>query len=260
MRADESLLNGESVATNGHEAPADADAAIGDRSSMLHAGTLVAAGHSGVIAATGADSRIGRIGRTGTLIGSVESLQTPLLRQIDRFSWQCNAFALGTAALLFAFAVMARDYAWVDAFMLVVALAVSMVPAGLPAVITITLAIGVRRMAARHAIGRLPAVETPGATTVTGIFGTFNWAGYRWLRRGAGAHDGGQRPGGDGDCPPVQCPLHVHDLLQPARRAGYADGALGRGIGDNGRSSRSPMHPGCRRCSRPGRCRLPMGS
>ena len=165
MRADESLLTGESVATNKHEAPVDAGAALGDRSSMLHSGTLVAAGQgSGVVVATGAGSQIGQI---STLIGSVESLQTPLLRQINRFARQFTVFALGTAVVLFAFAVMARDYAWIDAFMLVVALAVGMVPEGLPAVITITLAIGVRRMAARHAIiRRLPAVETLGATTV----------------------------------------------------------------------------------------------
>ena len=165
MRADESLLTGESVATNKHEASVDAGAALGDRSSMLHAGTLVAAGQgTGIVVATGAGSQIGQI---STLIGSVESLQTPLLRQINRFGRQLTVFALGTAALLFTFAVMARDYAWIEAFMLVVALAVGMVPEGLPAVITITLAIGVRRMAARHAIiRRLPAVETLGATTV----------------------------------------------------------------------------------------------
>ena len=165
MRADESLLTGESVATTKHEAPVDAEAALGDRSSMLHSGTLVAAGQgSGVAVATGADSQIGQI---STLIGSVESLQTPLLWQINRFARQITVFALAVSALLFAFAVLGRDYAWIDAFMLVVALAVSIVPEGLPAVITITLAIGVRRMAARHAIiRRLPAVETLGATTV----------------------------------------------------------------------------------------------
>ncbi|HSM11780.1 MAG TPA: HAD-IC family P-type ATPase [Lysobacter sp.] len=165
MRADESLLTGESVATNKHEAPVDAEAALGERTSMLHSGTLVAAGQgSGIAVATGADSQIGRI---STLMGSVEPLQTPLLRQIDRFARQITGFALALATLIFGFAVLARGYAWIDAFMLVVALAVSIVPEGLPAVITITLAIGVRRMAARHAIiRRLPAVETLGATTV----------------------------------------------------------------------------------------------
>src|SRR5690606_7690251 len=91
MRADESLLTGESVATNKHEAPVEVEAALGDRSSMLHSGTLVAAGQgSGVAVATGTASQIGQI---STLIGSVETLQTPLLRQINRFARQVTVFA-----------------------------------------------------------------------------------------------------------------------------------------------------------------------
>ncbi|HEY5613698.1 MAG TPA: HAD-IC family P-type ATPase, partial [Lysobacter sp.] len=165
MLADESILTGESVATSKDETPVDAAAVLGDRTSMLYSGTLVAAGQgTGIVVATGASSEFGKI---SALIGSAESLQTPLLRQINRFGQRFTVFAIGVAGLLFAFAVLARGYAWLDAFMLVVAVAVSMVPEGLPAVITITLAIGVRRMAGRNAIiRRLPAVETLGATTV----------------------------------------------------------------------------------------------
>ena len=165
MLADESALTGESVATSKDDAAVEATAVLGDRTSMIYAGTLVAAGQgTGMVVATGAASEFGKI---SALIGSAESLQTPLLRQIARFGQRFTAFAVGVSALVFAFAVLARDFAWIDAFMLVVAIAVSMVPEGLPAVITITLAIGVRRMAARNAIiRRLPAVETLGATTV----------------------------------------------------------------------------------------------
>jgi magnesium-transporting ATPase (P-type) len=117
-----------------------------------------------VVVATGARTEIGRI---STMLSAIEPLTTPLLKQVNRFGRQLTVFALLTAALLFVFAVTVRDYGRLEAFMTVVALAVGFVPEGLPAVITITLAIGVQRMAARHAIVRqLPAVETLGATSV----------------------------------------------------------------------------------------------
>ncbi|MCW4454886.1 HAD-IC family P-type ATPase [Flavobacterium sp. MXW15] len=162
---DEAILTGESVVAEKAEAAVAAEAALGDRRSMAYSGTLVAAGQaSGMVVATGSATEIGRI---NTLLGSVQTLATPLLRQINRFGRRFTAMAIAAAALLFAFAIAVRGYAWLDALMVVVALAVSVVPEGLPAVITITLAIGVRRMAARHAIvRRLPAVETLGATSV----------------------------------------------------------------------------------------------
>ena len=161
---DEAILTGESVAAEKNEAAVAPDAALGDRSGMAYSGSLVAAGQGiGVAVETATRTEIGRI---SALLGSVETLSTPLLRQIDHFGRRFTLLAIAAAALLFAFAVLARDYAMVDAFLVVVALAVGVVPESLPAVITITLAIGVRRMAARHAIvRRLPAVETLGATT-----------------------------------------------------------------------------------------------
>jgi magnesium-transporting ATPase (P-type) len=165
LRIDESILTGESVAATKHADPVEATAALGDRRCMAFSGTLVASGQAaGVVVATRLGTEIGRI---SDLLGGVEELTTPLLRQINRFGRRFTWFAFTGAAILFTFAVALRGFAWDDALMAVVALAVSLVPEGLPAVITITLAIGVRRMAARHAvIRRLPAVETLGATSV----------------------------------------------------------------------------------------------
>ncbi len=162
---DEAVLTGESVAAQKHEGEAAPDAALGDRHGMAWSGTLVAAGQAtGIVVETGARTQIGRI---STLLGGIQTLTTPLLRKINRFGRQFTFLAIAAAALLLLFAVFARGYGWIDGFMVVVALAVGVVPESLPAVITITLAIGVRRMAARHAIvRRLPAVETLGATTV----------------------------------------------------------------------------------------------
>ena len=165
LRIDEAVLTGESVAATKQAEPVPEGAALGDRRSMAFSGTLVVTGQGvGIVVATGLRTEIGRISE---LLGSVEELTTPLLRQINRFGRRITAFAFVAAAALFAFAVALRDFAWADALMAVVALAVSFVPEGLPAVITITLAIGVRRMAARNAvIRRLPAVETLGAVSV----------------------------------------------------------------------------------------------
>lgn len=162
---DEAALTGESVAAEKNEGIVAADAALGDRTNMAFSGTLVAAGQAtGVVVATGLATQIGRI---SALIGEVETITTPLLRQIGSFVRKFSLFVLAAGAALFAFAIGLRGFEWGDALMAVVALAVSVVPEGLPAVITITLAIGVRRMAARKAVIRkLPAVETLGATSV----------------------------------------------------------------------------------------------
>lgn len=165
MLIDEAILTGESVAAAKNEDPAPPEAALGDRHSMAFSGTTVAAGQgAGIVVSTGPQTQIGRIGR---LIAEVEPMATPLLRQVDAFARRFTWLAIGGAAALFLFAVVVRDYGWTDALIAVVALAVGVVPEGLPAVITITLAIGVRRMATRNAIiRRLPAVETLGATSV----------------------------------------------------------------------------------------------
>ena len=162
---EEAVLTGESTAAEKHDTAVAPDAALGDRTSMAYSGTLVAAGQgAGVVVATGSATQIGRI---STMMGGIEDLDTPLLRQINRFGrWFSLATFIG-GALVFAFATLVRGESWDSTLLMVVALAVAAIPEGLPAVITITLAIGVQRMACRHAIIRhLPAVETLGSTSV----------------------------------------------------------------------------------------------
>ena len=165
LRIEEAALTGESVPVDKSPAPVAAEAPLGDRNSVAFSGTLVAVGRgAGVVVATGADTEIGRV---SALVGAVETLRTPLLRQMDGFARRLTVVILGLSAAVFAFAVLARGYATEDAFLVVVGLAVAAIPEGLPAVMTIALAIGVRRMAARNAIiRRLPAVETLGSVSI----------------------------------------------------------------------------------------------
>jgi len=132
---------------------------------MAYSGTLVIHGQGrGVVVATGAQTEIGRISE---LVSQTQSVDTPLLRQMTQFGHWLTAAILGLAALTFAFGVLLRDYGVADMFLAAVSLTVAAIPEGLPAIMTITLAIGVQRMARRNAIiRRLPAVETLGAVTV----------------------------------------------------------------------------------------------
>ncbi|EHN65258.1 HAD-IC family P-type ATPase [Comamonas testosteroni] len=165
LKLDEAMLTGESVAVDKSADPVAADAALGDRFSMAYSGTLVAAGQGlGVVVATGPRTELGLI---STMLGSVQTLATPLTRLMDRFARQLTITILSLSALMFCFALWVRDYDTADAFIAVVGIAVSAIPEGLPVVMTIALAIGVQRMAARYAIVRsLPAVETLGAVSV----------------------------------------------------------------------------------------------
>ncbi len=165
LTIDEALLTGESVTSEKLEAAVAAGAPIGDQANMAFSGTLVTTGQAtGVVVATGPATQIGRI---SSLIAQADSLTTPLLLQINAFARRFTAAVMAGAVLLFLFAVHVRDFDWTDALIAVVALAVGVVPEGLPAVITITLAIGVQRMARRNAVVRqLPAVETLGATSI----------------------------------------------------------------------------------------------
>jgi magnesium-transporting ATPase (P-type) len=165
LRVDESALTGESVPVDKETGPVAADASIGDRLCMGYAGTLVTQGQArAVVVATGAATEIGRIGR---MLASVEQGTTPLLAKMAVFGRRLTVVILGAAALLFLFGTLVRGMSAAETFMAAVGLAVAAIPEGLPAILTITLAIGVQRMARRHAvIRRLPAVETLGSVTV----------------------------------------------------------------------------------------------
>jgi P-type E1-E2 ATPase len=162
---DEAILTGESVPVEKGRAPVAEDALPADQRSMLFSGTLVAAGRvSGVVTATGVKTEIGRIGR---MVSGVEGVTTPLLRQIDQFGRQLSLAIVAAAVVVFGVGWQIRSMDPTDAFMAVVALAVAAIPEGLPAILTITLALGVQRMASRNAIvRRLPAVETLGSVNV----------------------------------------------------------------------------------------------
>ena len=165
LRVDESMLTGESIPVGKHPDPVAIDAVTGDRKGMAYSGTLVTYGQGlGVVVATGDNTEIGRI---SGLLREVEAIATPLLRQMAVFA-RLLTIAIGIiAGLTMLFGVLVRDYGLGEMFLAAVGLAVAGIPEGLPAIMTITLALGVQRMARTNAIfRRLPAVETLGSVTV----------------------------------------------------------------------------------------------
>ena len=165
LQVDEAMLTGESVPVEKSVSTVAEDSLLGDRSNMAYSGTLVTYGQaSGVVVATSNDTEIGRI---SALLEKVEVLETPLLRQISRFGHWLTAAIAVIASVTFAFGVLFRDYSATEMFLAAVGLAVAAIPEGLPAIMTITLAIGVQRMARKNAIiRRLLAVETLGSVMV----------------------------------------------------------------------------------------------
>jgi magnesium-transporting ATPase (P-type) len=165
LRVEEAALTGESVPVEKSCEPAAADALLGDRASMAFAGTLVTYGQGvGVVTATGPATEIGRI---SAMLAGVDTLETPLTRRMAVFGRWLTVAILALAGGSFAFGTLLRDYSAAEMFMAAVGLAVAAIPEGLPAILTITLAIGVQQMAQRRAIvRRLPAVETLGSVTV----------------------------------------------------------------------------------------------
>lgn len=165
LSVQEAVLTGESVPVEKRIQPVADDAALGDRASMAYSGTLVSSGQAkGVVVATGSGTEIGRI---SGLLSNVETLTTPLVEQMALFAKWLTIFILIIATMLLAFGYFVAHHDFSEMFMAVVGLSVAAIPEGLPAVLTITLAIGVQAMARRNAIvRRLPAIETLGSVSV----------------------------------------------------------------------------------------------
>jgi cation-transporting ATPase F len=166
LKIDESLLTGESIP---EEKSADLilkpGTYLADRVNMAYAGTIVTYGHGiGIVVLTGDQTETGRISEE---ISIAQEMVTPLGRKLSHFSKILLYIVLGLAAITFVFGTLQQDHDPVDMFVASVALAVAAIPEGLPAAVTITLSIGVNRMAKRNSIIRkLAAVETLGSTTV----------------------------------------------------------------------------------------------
>ncbi|MFS8111873.1 cation-transporting P-type ATPase [Rhizobium jaguaris] len=164
LRTEEAALTGESVPAEKTTAVVSAKATVGDRENMAFSGTMVVSGRAtGIVVATGSQTELGRINQ---MLAEVSALETPLLRQIKRFGYVITAAIGVISVLLFSWGHWLGHMSFVELFQAVVGIAVSLIPEGLPALITITLAIGVQRMAQRNAIiRRLPAVETLGSVS-----------------------------------------------------------------------------------------------
>lgn len=207
LQIDESILTGESVPVNKKADPCAEETPLADRHNMAFASTLVTYGTGvGVIVGTGDSTEVGKISE---MIAASEALETPLTKKINRFSFWLLIAIMAFAVFTFAIGII-RGNQWFDMFMATVALAVGAIPEGLPAAVTIILAMGVSRMARHHTIiRRLPAVETLGSTTVicTDKTGTltknemtvtevyagdkhFDVSGVGYAPDGAFAHDG----------------------------------------------------------------------
>ena len=165
LKAEEAVLTGESVPVDKGTTATAQNVALGDQSSMLFSGTLVAAGTGrGVVVAIGRDTQIGQI---SGMLSRVQTLTSPLVAQMDRFARWLTVFILIVGGALLAYGTLVGQMPFSELFMAVVGLSVAAIPEGLPAVLTITLAVGVQTMARRNAIvRRLPAIETLGSVSV----------------------------------------------------------------------------------------------
>ncbi|WP_038436650.1 cation-transporting P-type ATPase [Pseudomonas brassicacearum] len=165
LQVQEAILTGESAPVEKHTEPVRREAALGDRGCMAFSGTLVTCGQAtGLVVATATSAEIGRI---SNLLSGVETLTTPLVQQMNIFARWLTLLILSVAGLLLVYGHFVRHYPFTEMFMVVVGMSVAAIPEGLPAVLTITLAVGVRAMARRNAIvRRLPAIETLGSVSV----------------------------------------------------------------------------------------------
>ncbi len=232
LQVEESALTGESVASVKDVAQVAADANVGDRTSMLFSGTLVVAGTgTAVVTGTGVNTEIGRI---QTMISEAESLQTPLARTLGKFGMTLAWLILGMGVFMMLVGWLVHGLGGRELISATIGFAVAAIPEGLPALVTITLALGVQQMAQRRAITRkMAAVETLGSVSTicsdkTGTL-TQNEMTVRDVR--TRTHEfhvegGGYAPIGDItlDGVPVDAAAHP-DLLAVAEVMGLANDA-----------------------------------
>ena len=165
FKTDESVLTGESQPVKKTMEALSEELSLGDRSNMVYMGVTVTYGKaSAVVVATGMETEFGKIaGR----IQEIREEKTPLQERLDVLGKQIGVGVVALCAFVFVAGVLTSDIPWLEMFLTAIALAVAAVPEGLPGVVTVTLAMGTRRMVSRHVIVRkLPAVETLGSTTV----------------------------------------------------------------------------------------------
>lgn len=166
VKVEEAALTGESVAVTKDEAVIDAEsAALGDQHNMGFMNTSMTAGTAeAVVVATGKDTEVGKIAQ---MLNSAEPTVTPLQRNITHLSKILSVLVLAIAVIIFALGMLAKRETPLDMLLTAISLAVAAIPEGLPAIVTITLALGTQAMAKRHAlIRKLQAVETLGATEI----------------------------------------------------------------------------------------------
>lgn len=165
MQVSEAVLTGESVPVEKQSAPLEeAEIPLGNRKNMAYAGTAVTYGRGrGIVVATGMKTEFGKIAE---MLQTVKTERTPLQENLDRMGHILARAALVVVALIVSLGLL-RGHSFIEMFVFGIALAVAVVPEALPAVVTISLAIGVKRMVRRNAlVRRLPAVETLGCTNV----------------------------------------------------------------------------------------------
>jgi cation-transporting ATPase F len=164
LRIDESALTGESISADKIADVLSVGTVVADRENMAYAGTMVTHGRGvGIVVSIGDDTETGKISEQ---MHAAKEIATPLTRKLNKFSKLLLYVIAGLAAITFVDGLI-QDLNLTDTFMSAVALAVAVIPEGLPAAVTITLSIAVNRMAKRHSIIRkLPAVEALGSTTV----------------------------------------------------------------------------------------------
>lgn len=165
LSAEEAALTGESVSARKQVEALEQDTVLGEQVNMLFSSTSITSGSgTGVVVATGEDTEIGKINES---ISEVEELKTPLMKQTDRFGKTIALFIVGASLFIYAFGFFFRDYGPTELLLSIIGLTVAAIPEGLPAIISIILALGVQNMVKRNAIVRnLPSVETLGAVSV----------------------------------------------------------------------------------------------